>query len=132
MEYESGRWIPCESQRFLTKKGVEWKKQMHADYALEMKAKNKMPELRSTHLVFRTLEYTPWLTDHTKNLCSMQSLIFDHDAVAKGAILIFLSLISSVVCAVKSYIFTVYGLKLSIFCPFPKNKINSCFLVGNS
>ena len=62
---------------------------MHADFALEMKAKNKMPELLSTQLGFRTMECTPKLTDQTKNFYSIQSVIFDYDTVATGAILIF-------------------------------------------
>ena len=58
---------PCASPRILTKEEVKLKT-LIADYALEMDAKNKMPELWSTHLGFRTMEYTPWLPYQTKNL----------------------------------------------------------------
>ena len=74
-------------------------------------------------LGFITMEYTPWLPDQTQNLYYMQSVIFDHDTVATGAILILFFV--DFQCCMCCEVIYLYYIRTEIinFLPFPPKKI---------
>ena len=125
--------------RRLNTKGGSGMEKLHADYALEMKERKKCQNYGVHILSSVCSNFISWsCTYKTKRRffiqCSQKSSIMTRWQLAIFLLSVHsekISLISSVVCHVKSYIYTVYVLKLSMFAPSPKKNI-SCFLVENS